>query len=47
MSFNDFLGKVNDVIDVAAGFANHLLRNNQAIQATPDNLKLLENTCIL
>ena len=35
-------GKVNDVIDVAAGYANHLLRNNQAIEATPDNLKLLE-----
>lgn len=35
-------GKVNDVIDVASGFANHLLRNNQAIEATPDNLKILE-----
>lgn len=35
-------GKVNDVIDVASGFANHLLRNNQAIPATPDNIKQLE-----
>ena len=35
-------GKVNDVIDVASGFANHLLRNHQAIEATPDNLKQLE-----
>ena len=35
-------GKAHDVIDVAAGYANHLLRNNLAIQATPDNLKQLE-----
>jgi len=35
-------GKTGDVIDVASGYANHLLRNNLAIQATADNMKLLE-----
>lgn len=35
-------GKVNDVIDVPAGYANFLFRNKQAIEGTPDNLKQLE-----
>lgn len=35
-------GKANEVIDVPAGYANFLFRNNQAIEGTPDNLKQLE-----
>ena len=35
-------GKINDVIDVPAGYANFLFRNKQAIEGTPDNLKQLE-----
>ena len=35
-------GKVHDVIDVTTGYGNYLLRNAQAIEATPDNLKKLE-----
>ena len=35
-------GKVNDVIDVAAGYANHLLRTKLAIEGTSENLKQLE-----
>ncbi len=35
-------GKVNDVIDIPAGHANYLIREGQAIEATPDNIKQLE-----
>lgn len=35
-------GKANEIIDVPAGYANFLFRNNQAIEGTPDNLKQLE-----
>ena len=35
-------GKVNDVIDIPAGHANHLIRIKQAVEATPDNIKHLE-----
>ena len=35
-------GKVHDVIDVTTGYGNYLMRNGQAIEATPDNLKKLE-----
>jgi len=35
-------GKSGDIIEVPNGFANHLLRNKQAIVATPDNIKQLE-----
>jgi len=35
-------GKKNDIIEVPTGYANHLLRNKQAIAATPDNIKQLE-----
>ena len=35
-------GKVDDIIDVPAGHANYLIRSNQAIEATVDNLKKLE-----
>lgn len=36
-------GKVDDIIDVPAGHANFLIRSNQAIEATVDNIKQLEN----
>ena len=36
-------GKVDDVIDVSTGYANYLITSKQAIEATPDNLKQLEN----
>lgn len=36
-------GKVDDVIDVPTGYANYLITSKQAIEATPDNLKQLEN----
>lgn len=35
-------GKANDIIDVPAGHANFLIRSNQAIEATADNIKNLE-----
>lgn len=35
-------GKKGDVIDIPAGHANFLLRSNQAILATADNIKQLE-----
>ena len=35
-------GKVNDILDIPMGHANHLMRSGQAIEATPDNLKKLE-----
>ena len=36
-------GKANDIIDIPAGHANFLIRSKQAIDATPDNIKHLEN----
>lgn len=36
-------GKVDDIIEVPAGHANFLIRSNQAIEATVDNIKQLEN----
>ena len=35
-------GKINDVIDVPSGYANHLIRTKSAIEGTADNLKQLE-----
>ena len=35
-------GKAHDVIDVSSGYGNYLMREKQAIEATPDNLKKLE-----
>lgn len=35
-------GKANDIIDIPAGHANYLIRSNQAIEATDDNIKNLE-----
>lgn len=35
-------GKINDIIDIPAGHANYLIRTNQAIEATDDNVKHLE-----
>ncbi|MFA6627009.1 MAG: 50S ribosomal protein L9 [Bacilli bacterium] len=35
-------GKTNDIIDVPTGHANFLIRSNQAIEATVDNIKNLE-----
>ncbi|NLD26047.1 MAG: 50S ribosomal protein L9 [Acholeplasmataceae bacterium] len=36
-------GKEGDIIDIPAGHANFLIRSNQAILATVDNIKQLEN----
>jgi large subunit ribosomal protein L9 len=37
------LGLVGDVVKVAAGYArNYLLPSRQAVQATPDNVKMME-----
>lgn len=36
-------GKRGDIIDLQPGFANHLIRNKQAIVASPENLKKFEN----
>lgn len=36
-------GKADDIIDVPAGHANFLIRSNQAIEATVDNIKQLES----
>ncbi|MGI6710353.1 MAG: 50S ribosomal protein L9 [Bacilli bacterium] len=35
-------GKANDIINVPTGHANFLIKNNQAIEATVDNIKQLE-----
>lgn len=35
-------GKRGDVIDLQPGFANHLVRSGQAIMASPENIKKLE-----
>lgn len=35
-------GKVNDLIEVASGYANFLLKNGSAIEGTPENIKQLE-----
>lgn len=35
-------GKKNDIIDVSLGFANHLMRTAQAITASDENLKRLD-----
>lgn len=35
-------GKKNEVIDVARGYGNYLIRSDQAIEATPANVKTLE-----
>lgn len=35
-------GKAGEIIDVASGFANHLIRSKQAVLMTEDNLKELE-----
>ena len=35
-------GKKNDIIELQPGFANHLIRSNQAIVASPENLKKIE-----
>lgn len=40
-------GKVNDIIDIPAGHANFLLHSNQAIEATPDNIKHLEESQLI
>lgn len=36
-------GKIDDIIEVPSGHANFLIRSNQAIEATIDNIKQLEN----
>ena len=36
-------GKRGDIIDLNTGYANHLIRNKQAIIASPENLKKFEN----
>lgn len=36
-------GKVNDVIECPSGYANYLMRNGSAIEASPANLRQLEN----
>lgn len=36
-------GKRGDIIDLSTGYANHLIRNKQAIIASPENLKKFEN----
>ncbi len=35
-------GKKNDIIELQPGFANHLIRSSQAIVASPENLKKIE-----
>lgn len=40
-------GKLNDIIDIPNGHANFLIRSGQAIEATPDNIKHLENQILL
>ena len=40
-------GKINDIIDIPAGHANFLIRSNQAIEATVDNIKHLEHEKLL
>ena len=35
-------GKEGEIIEVASGFANHLIRNKQAVLCTDDNLKELK-----
>lgn len=40
-------GKQSDIIDIPAGHANFLIRSQQAIEATPDNIKHLEQEKIL
>ena len=35
-------GKINDLIEVPAGFGNYLLKNGSAIEGTPENIKQLE-----
>lgn len=35
-------GKANEVIEVASGYANHLIRTKQAVLSTDDNLKELK-----
>ncbi len=36
-------GKKGEVIEVAAGYANYLLTSQQAIEATPENMQLIED----
>lgn len=36
-------GKKGDIIEVAAGYGNNLIRNDNAIVASPENLKAIEN----
>ena len=36
-------GKKDDIIDVPNGYGNYLVTNNLAVQATQDNIKLLED----
>lgn len=36
-------GKINDVLEVPAGYGNYLLRSGQAVDATPDNLKKVQD----
>jgi len=40
-------GKVNDILDIPMGHANYLLRAGQAIEASPENLRQLENNAQL
>ncbi len=35
-------GKVNDIIECNMGYANFLLRNNSAVEATDENIKALD-----
>ena len=35
-------GKKGDIIEVAAGYGNNLVRNNTAILASPENMQKLE-----
>ncbi len=36
-------GKKGDVIEVAAGYGNYLLTSKQAIEATPENMQIIED----
>lgn len=36
-------GKKDDIIEVAAGYGNNLIRNDMAVMASPENLKALED----
>ncbi len=36
-------GKKGEIIEVPAGFGNYLLTSKQAIEATPENMQLIEN----